>query len=294
MEVSKTVATADPPDSAPSRRIVLLVIVHLVIAMLPATMGLAAFSKYSLAYLWAVSSISFAEVMLLAMLISMVPRKPFLKILAALLGVAYISFWQALGAKLLGGQNQLVDNFVRDCMMVFALLAVLTIVMLGVRRWLGHIQHFHDPELLDASAQTRYSLFTALGLTTAGSFFMALFRMSVERRESGSSFEVIAHILLIMTTLSLLMVSLIWATLAPGIVRYRMTANAALTVLFGVSLAVSAGHTPEQGGWWMLAAATSIVIVPAAIVCGSLLFLRTGGYRLVKAPLAAAPRKIAD
>jgi hypothetical protein len=115
-----------------------------------------------------------------------------------------------------------------------------------------------------------------------------LFRISMERGESESSTAVVAHILLIMTTLSLLLVSSIWAALAPGFVRYRLTIVAVLAALLGVSLAVSAGHTPAQGGWLMLAGATSIVVVPAAIVCVSLLFLRAGGYRLVRTPTTSS------
>ncbi len=278
--------------SLPSGRITVLLVAHLVIAMAPATMGLVTFSEDSLLFIWAVSSVPFAQIMLLALWISLGYGKPINKIFAALLGTAYISFWHALGTKLLGGESQLVEIFIRDGIQILATLAALSGVMLCIRRWLGIIQHFSDPEPLDASAQTRYSLFTALGMTTAGSFFMALFRISMERGESQSSAAPIAHVLLIMTTLSLLMVSTIWAALAPGIVRYRMAAISVLAVLLGVSLAISAGHTPAQGGWWRLAGATLIVIVPTTIICGSLLYLRVCGYRLVRTPAVVPMEKL--
>lgn len=288
MEVNEATAISDTPDSAPSRRILLLVIAHLVIAMAPVTLGLVTFSRYSLPYLWDVSSVPFAQIMLLAMWIGLGQGKPLQKLAAAALSATYISFWHALGTKLLGGQSRLVEIFLSECIQMLAILAVLSGVMFCMRRWLGQIQHFADPEPLDASAQTRYSLFTALGMTTAGSLFMALFRISMERGVSESNTAVVAHILLIMTTLSLLLISFIWAALAPGMVHYRISAIGVLAVLLGVSLAISAGHTPEQGGWWMLAGATLIVIVPATIVCGSLLFLRGGGYRLVRTPTASS------
>jgi hypothetical protein len=284
VEVNDAAATTDPPYSAPSRRIVLLVIAHLVLAMVPVTLGLVTLGKYSLPYLWAVSSVPFAQIMLLAMWIGLGTGKPFHKLATAALSAIYISFWHALGTNLLGGESRLVEIFLRDCIQMLAILAVLSGVMYCLRRWLGQIQHFADLELLDAAEQTRYSLLTALGMTTAGSLFMALFSISMEKGESESSTVVVAHILLIMMTLCLLLVSSIWAALAPGIVRYRSATAAVLAILLGVTLAVSAGHTPAQGGWWMLAAATLIVVVPAAIVCGSLLFLRGGGYRLVRSP----------
>jgi hypothetical protein len=252
--------------------------------MVPVTLGLVTSGRYSLPYLWAVSSVPFALIMLLALWVGLGQAKAINKTVAALLGITYISAWHGLGTKLLGGDSRLVEIFIRDGIQMLAILAGLSGVMFCMRRWIGQIQHFVDPEPLDASAQTRYSLFTALIVTTAGSFFMALFRISMERGESESSAAIVAHILLIMTTLALLLVSSIWAALAPGIVRYRIAVIAALAVLLGVSLAISAGHTPAQGGWWMLAAATLIVVVPAAIVCGSLLFLRAGGYRLVRLP----------
>jgi hypothetical protein len=285
VEVSDA-ATADSvvPDSAPSRRIALLIIVHLIIATLPVTLGLVTFSQYSLPYIWAVSSVPFAQIMLLAIWIGIGQSKLLNKVVTALLGVAYISFWFGIGTSFLDSESLRLEDFVRNSMQILAILAVVSLVIFGLRRWLGRIYHYVDPKLLDASAQTRYSLFTALGLTTAGAFCMALFRISTDLDDIESSYATIAHIILIMTTLALMSVSIIWAALAPGPVRYRITAIAVLVVLLGASLAVSAGHTPEQGGWLMLAAATVIVVVPAMIVCGSLLFLRAGGYRLVKTP----------
>jgi hypothetical protein len=277
-------AVSDKRDSASYRRIIWLVVAHLIIAMAPVTLGLVTFSQYSLPYLWAVSSVPFAQIMLLAMWIGLGTGKPFHKLATAALSAIYISFWHALGTKLLGGESWLVEIFLRDGMQMLAILAVLSGVMFCLRRWLGQIQHFVDPQPLDTAAQTRYSLFTALSMSTAGSLFMALFSISMEKGESESSTAVVAHIMLIMATLCLLLVSSIWAALAPGIVRYRIAAIAVLAALLGVSLAVSAGHTPAQGGWLMLAAASLIVVVPAAIVCGSLLYLRAGGYRLVRTP----------
>jgi hypothetical protein len=277
-------AVSDNRDSASYRRIIWLVVAHLIIAMAPVTLGLVTFSQYSLPYLWAVSSVPFAQIMLLAMWIGLGTGKPFHKLATAALSAIYISFWHALGTKLLGGESWLVEIFLRDGMQMLAILAVLSGVMFCLRRWLGQIQHFVDPQPLDTAAQTRYSLFTALSMSTAGSLFMALFSISMEKGGSESSTAVVAHIMLIMATLCLLLVSSIWAALAPGMVRYRIAAIAVLAALLGVSLAVSAGHTPAQGGWLMLAAASLIVVVPAAIVCGSLLYLRAGGYRLVRTP----------
>jgi hypothetical protein len=284
---SATAAVPDKRDSASYRRIIWLVVAHLIIAMAPVTLGLVTFSRYSLPYLWAVSSIPFAQIMLLTMWVGLGQGKLLYNLAIAILATIYISFWDILGTKLFGGGITLVEIFIRDCLEMLATLAVLTGVMLGIRRWLGRIQHVTDPTILDASAQTRYSLFAALGVTTAGSFFMALFRISMERDGSESSAATIAHILLIMTTLSLMSISTIWAALAPGVVGYRIAAIAVLAVLLGVSLAISAGNTPAQGGWCMLAGATLVVVVPATIVCGSLLFLRGGGYRLVRMPVAA-------
>jgi hypothetical protein len=289
VEVSEAAEIPDPPNSAPSRRILLLVIAHLIIAILPVTLGVVTLIEYSLAYLWAISSIPFAQIMLLAMWIGLAQGMLVRKLAVAGLSVVYLVFWHALGTQLMYRQSRLAEIFIQDCIQMLAILAVLSGVMFCMRRLLGQIRHFNDPELLDTSAQTRYSLFTILSLTTVGSVFMAMFRISIERSEPLSSTAVIAHIILMMTTFSLLLVSTIWAALAPGIVRYRIMAIAVLAVLLGVSLAVSAGHTPAQGGWLMLAAATSIVVVPAAIVCGSLLFLRGGGYRLVKTPAEGYP-----
>lgn len=284
--MSEDAENPDLTNSASSRRIALLVVVHLMIATLPVTLGLVTFSQYSLAYLWAVSSIPFAQIMLLAVWIGLTQGTLLNKLVVAGVSVAYIAFWHALGTHTMGGESHLTDLVLRECAIMLPMMAVFSAVMLGMRRWLGSIESSYDPESLDAQAQKKYSLFTALSVTTASAFFMALFRISSARDESDSSFAVVAHILLVVTAFSLLLISTIWAALAPGIVRYRVMAIALLAVLLGVSLAVSAGHTPAQGGWLMLAAATSIVVVPATIVCGSLLFLRGGGYRIVK---AAAP-----
>jgi hypothetical protein len=247
MEVNDSTAISDSSDSYSYRRITWLVVAHLVIAMVPTTMGFVTFSQYSLPYLWAVSSVPFAQIMLLAMWIGLGTGKPFHKLATAALSAIYISFWHALGTKLLGGESRLAEILLRDGMQMLAILAVLSEVMFCLRRWLGQFQHFVDPQPLDASAQTRYSLFTALGMSTAGSLFMALFSSSMEKCESESSTAVVAHILLIMATLCLLLVSSIWAALAPGMVRYRIAAIAVLAALLGISLAVSAGHTPAQG-----------------------------------------------
>jgi hypothetical protein len=289
VEVSDTAEIPDTPDSAPSRRIVLLVVVHLMIAVLPVTLGLVTFSQYSLPYIWAISSVPFSQVMLLAIWIGIGQSKLSYKVAAALLAVGYISFWFGIGTSFLSSERLRLEDFVRDSMQILAILAVVSLMIFGLRRWLGQIYYYVDPELLDATAKTRYSLFTALGLTTAGAFCMALFRISIEVDDIESSYATIAHILLIMTTFALMSVSIIWAALAPGIVRYRITAIAFLAALLGITLAVSAGNTPEQGGWWMLAGATLIVLIPTAIVCGSLLFLRGGGYRLVKTPVTSLP-----
>jgi hypothetical protein len=153
--------------------------------------------------------------MLFAMWIGLAQGKLVRKLAFAGLSVVYLVFWHALGTRLMYGQSRLAEIFIQDGIQMLAILAVLSGVMFCLRRWLGQIQQIADPEPLDASAQTRYSLFTALGMSTAGSLFMALFCISMEKGESESSTAVVAHILLMMTTFSLLLISTILGNTCP-------------------------------------------------------------------------------
>lgn len=271
-----------------------LVAVHVLLAVVPVAMPLAAADMRMLPLVWALASVTFAQITLLAIWIGMMTAGRFTyKLFAAIVAVAFVAIWHTAAQVLMAPSQTFVvaiQDYLQNFVMIGVLLILLSLVLFGVSRLVGTIRLPEEDDLPLAEPRFHFSLLALLAIATSLAVLLGLVRITRTTERPVGEGEGVADYLLAVTVYGLNTLATIWATLGPGHVWRRLGVVLFVSVLLGLCFAVAMGNSPDMGGWWFFLSHSVVVIVPSMIVALTLLYLRRLGFRVI--PRSSMPMKM--
>jgi hypothetical protein len=281
-----------------------LIVVHGALAVL--AMPFLPFSSiYSLPIIWALGSIPFAQIMVLAVCVGLpgqealnwLPRAIAIVALFAAVEVT-IDFRQGFRSGI--GTDSWFGTvlFLGGYRVGFLLL--LTLVMVFARRFLGEMQKAPDRPAPPGTERVQFSLFALMGVLSIVAVMLALLRGASEASaEQNIGLRMILTMALVFIVLSVNIFMTVWATLspAPGVTR-RVVAVFAIATILGVAIGATTlfrGDMDMEMQLLQLSAGMLLALTSTSILAFSLLYLRWHGFRLVprKTPVEEEAARVA-
>jgi hypothetical protein len=269
-----------------------LVAVHLAIGLIPAASCLVRPDLRFLPLLWAMSTLTLGQLMLLSFWAGMGTSKGSRRLLGSLLGVAYVAAWPVVGKSLSPysprspGIGAYLVMFSSQSAAVFLVAGVFFLI----RRRSTELRHLCGPESFPPPARFQYSILHLLLITSVVAVVLGLARGARPADTSVdvplTDWRIVALIALVIVTFLVNSLCAAWAALGIGRIRLRVALVLLVAAMLGFALSLAARH--DLLAWWLFAAMMLITVLPTAIVIVSLLVVRSCGYRLV--PKVAAPR----
>jgi hypothetical protein len=269
-------------------RLKVLLVVHLVLGIAPAAMFLLPGDLRWIPLTWALSSVTLAQLMLLAVWAGLGATTAARRWLAIVAGLLYLAAWPTLVLSLvMTSEESAIATFVLFAAMDAAWLLVATSGFLLVRRRFAELVRVTDGKSLPASRH-QFSILQVLIVTSLAAMMLGLARASTRADAEGVWFFAFMSLLAILAYAANLALS-VWAALAPGRARWRLMVVFAAALFLGMIVSYAALLRLSQADWWLWLFCTQSLAfaLPPVIVVLSLLVVRSAGYRLVSKSVAA-------
>lgn len=215
---------------------------------------------------------------------------PFLaRLIAGVVGAVYIflSLVTANVARQLLSGGRLEGNFsmyVAQAASIAATVAVLSGIFMILRRWWTL-----QPAIASDAAtapKSQFSILYVLLLTAAVAILLTLVRVSRDSLAASDSSLIAVNILGIVA-FAVNAVCASFAALRPMTIRRNCILVLIVAYLLGIALSFGANH--DLYSWVLIAFGPIISVLPTAILLGSLLVVRSTGYRLLRKSDVSSP-----
>ena len=273
-------------------RIKVLLGFHLLIGTAPAATYMLPLSAWLLPAMWALAAISVAQLMLLSFWVGMASNPRAARLLGSLCGTAYVTAWPFVAQLLLpqsveDGPSLTTTYLIMFCS-YYAMVILIAAAFTLIRRRGTSLRRLTATDTEAAPARIQYSVSHLLMVTSISAIVLAFLRNAKADLSANefSEWQFVAGICLMLIVFLVNSVSAAWAALSLGPIRLRVGLVFIVAVLLGIALSVSMGHL--EVSWWLLLGGSSITVFFTAIIIGSLLIVRSCGYRLVPRTLATA------
>lgn len=260
----------------------LLVAIHVVLAILPAGAFLVPNDIVFIPLLWAMVSVMYAQLMLLAVWLGLGTSKWTVRMASAVLAVAYLTIWLFVGFSI--RPDTTAPSYFRLFASFCGLILIIAGVFLLLRRKHGEIRDITGQQV-SSRPRSQFSILQLLLVTAVVAVLLALIRAATADRSgtefSGLASSVLAFVVFLVTTLIAP-----WAVLSMGPVRSRVVILLLVALLLGIALALVSlpfNLTIVSRVWtWYFLAECLILDFLTVIVIVSLLVVRSCGYRLIR------------
>lgn len=271
------------------RRLKWLVAVHLVVCM-SSVVGMPDVNSVWLRLAcWVMNEIPVGTLMLLAFWAGLGTNSRMTRLAGAVLGSAYLAFGPNLTHIVAGGREPLSSWFAKYlplCIFFSFTVFLGAAICLPIRRWIAELRRIPCPDDCRLSARPQCSILRLLVMTAAVAIMLGLttYARLLESSDEEILVTYLAHLVCGYMRILCLAVAGAWAALGLGRLRWRLP----LVVLLTFVLAISLQLTSNANVWINRIAigeklATSVLFefTPMAVFVGSLLVVRSCGYRLV-------------
>lgn len=267
-------------------RIRLLLGFHLILGIIPAATYVLPLSTWLLPVMWVIAAFSVAQLMLLSFWVGMASNSVAVRLIGGLCGTAYVTIWPIV-AQLLSphhvatGRSLMTEYFISFCSYSSLVVLIAGSFML-IRRRGTMLYRPSRSESEVAPTRVQYSIYNLLVITSICAIVLGLGRNARPDSSSPTVFsewQWVAGMGLMLTVFLLNSVCAAWATLSLGKIGLRITLVFVVAILLGVALSISMGH--HEFGWELRVGGSLMMVFFTAVVIGSLLIVRTCGYRLV-------------
>ncbi len=267
-------------------RIRLLLVVHLIVGIAPVGMFLIQYSNWMFPWMWALSALSIAQLMLLSFWAGMATTKGAIRLLGALCGTAYVTTWYEVAPLLSPNYSGLEQSFATSFLVEFSSDIAVVLLFAGafmlIRRSGTKLRRLSLSESHATPARVQYSILNLLVILSISSVVFGLTRSARTAETSTAGFvdwQSLAGIGLMLIVFLVNVVCAAWAALSPGGIRLRIVLVLFVAVLLGIAFSVASGN--DSGSWWIFVCASLIPVLSTAIVILTLLVVRSCGYRLL-------------
>lgn len=261
-----------------------LVIAHLAIGVLPVAGFLVPHGSGYLPLKWAMLGVVFGQLMLLSFWVGMSPVKGGLRLAGALCGTAYVVAWPMTAAWLSrspAGWVYIIGfavAYVARCSGFSLVVLLLAGVFVLIRRFRAELRLVANPDGLDAPARSQYSILHVLVVMALVSVALGLIQSArvADVPHARQYFEALMVITFFVNT-----IFAAFAALGAGQVRLRIALVLTVALLLGIALSLTGRFDRNDMFLWWLAPPMLMTVLSTGIVLGSLLVVRSCGYRLV-------------
>lgn len=264
----------------PTRRLRILVAIHAMLALAPLLMPLVPFSMTTAPLLWLLSSVTLAQIMLLAIWLGLTRGTLRAKLIGAIVATLYFSLWQVLANHLMAPNGSFVaaaGQYLTQTGMVLLFLAIIGGALKFSRRFLGCIQLESSGGSTCPASGSQYSLFALLVITTVAALLMGLAQHARVHKQETVSWASHAVMLLALLLNGL---AAVWATLSQKLRKLHVALVFLVAILLGFTLSLATGNWDADLPIWFPLCVAMILVPPTAIVILTLLYVRRLGYRL--------------
>jgi len=274
------------PPRGVRRRMAALVLAHVLLSATPLLAGALPYYPRSEFLGFVFSAFSIGSLMLLAFWLGMGGGEFFLRLLLVGLAVLTVAFWQlfpeiVLGRSQIGGWATL--EFYAYLVAMWGLFAgLVAVAFLIARIWLIVVRPLRPDDL----SRRSWIKFSMLHLLAAMSLCAVIFPLiRVARSESQGAGGLLAMTLALGIGYSALFANTLaaaYAALGRKPLAPRIAVSFVAAIALGLMVSFATGH--DEYGWRMILSEQLIFVVSTAVIVGSLLVVRSCGYRLMRRP----------
>jgi hypothetical protein len=261
-----------------------LIAFHLIVPIAPAVAFQFIADGFPIAFIWILAALPFGSCMTLGVWLGMGRSRFWWRLLTSILGVAYLAFWIGLGSALANNWDLSVADVLRSYLNGLIPFGIGLLLFGGLFLLLGRIYRIdRDCPLLEAPApgRFRFSVLHVLVLMSLVAVILTLLRSvratTPERTTSflgWSADDSLGAVVFLLNA-----GGAAYATLSPMNVKRNLSFVIVVSILSGVVIAFATNN--DQSDWWLFLASMSVGIIPTLVELGSLLVVRSCGYRLV-------------
>ena len=242
--------------------------------------------------LWATSTPPIGVMLMLSFWVGLGSASLLLRLIAGAVGVVYIflSFVTAeVVRQLLSGEvvRSKLSDYADQAATIAVAVALFSAIFMALRRWWT----LRPALALDAATppKSQFSILYLLILTAGVAILLTLVRASRDSLAASDGGQIAGNVLgLVAFAANAVCAS--FAALRPAPVRRNCILVLLVACLLGIALSFGANH--DRASWTLIAFGPVISILPTAILLGSLLVVRSTGYRLLrKSDVSSATHK---
>ena len=266
-----------------------LVITHLALGVLPVAGFLVPPGNRYLALKWALIAVGFGQLMVLSFWVGMSTVKGVLRLVGALCGTAYVVAGLLLAESLSPystGPTRLTE-YVTLYVGLFSVYSLVVFLLAGVfwliRRSSTELRLVADPNGLVAPARFQYSVLHILIVMAFVSVVLGLVR-SARVADVPNAWHNVDALMII--TFFVNSICAAFAALGTGQIRLRIALVLTVALLLGIALSLAGRFDRTDMFLWWMAPPVLMTVLSTAIVLGSLLVVRSSGYRLIPKAIA--------
>lgn len=263
------------------RRLKMLVAGHLLASTAQAAALLMPAHVNYLPSMWALMSLAIAQLILLSFWAGMGSQRIVVRLSLAMLGSVYLAALPLLGSILASrpgtSQTDLSEEFLQAAGGYGALIVFLTAIFAAARRWYMELRLTSAAEQIIQAKHYQFSILHLMVVTTVAAIVLALMRFA--SGAAAADWQRAAGDVLMVVALVINALCASWAALAVGPVQLRVGVVLFVAPLLGSAEAFS-GSGPSVV-WWLSPVFAMFLALPSAIILGTLLVVRSCGYRLV-------------
>ncbi len=265
-----------------------LVAVHLVVSMAPVVSMLHPDSVSLRLVVTAAGYVQLAELTLLAFWVGMGTSNRNVRLLGALLGSAYVTVWPNL-AFVFSGVSEPVTVWIGRYLgsFSFSCLAVglFAVVSLLVRRRFTELRRIRSPGKPLPRVRFQYSILHLLTITSIVAIVLGL-ACSARLAEAPSPIWMAATLALVVVVFLIISVCAAWSSLGIGPLGLRIPLVFLVPLVLVIALAWAL-HADSARNHELFVWSLVVIVPPTAIIAGSLLIVRSCGYRLIPRGMAS-------
>jgi hypothetical protein len=268
------------------RKLTLLVAVHLLLGMAPIAMFLHPGDLRWIPLTWALASISFGQLMLLAFWAGLGTSAAWKRLAGSAAGACYLATWPTLALVVSPNAERSGYELVAYVALFAAMLVMFGGIFLLWRRRFAQLRCVDDVDERPAVAPRRrqFSVLHLLLLMSIVAVVLGLMRGATAG--DTERWHELAINLLGVVALVVNIIAAPWAALALGPARGRVALVLVVSVLLGMAVSFTAVFKLPMPEWrvWLFSTQSLAFAVPPLILVASLLVVRSCGYRLVPLP----------
>lgn len=262
-----------------------LVITHLALGVLPVAGFLVPPGNRYLPLKWAMIAVGFGQLMVLSFWVGMSTVKGVLRLVGALCGTAYVVAWPLVGEWL--SPHSTGPTSIAVYVGLFSVYSLVFFLLAGVfwliRRSSTELRLVANPDGLVAPARFQYSILHVLIVMAFLSVVLGLIR-SARVADVRNFWHCVDALMII--TLVVNSICAAFAALGTGQIRLRMVLVLTVASLLGIALSLAGRFDRSDVFPWWMAPPMLMTVLSTAIVLGSLLVVRSCGYRLIPKAIA--------